>query len=79
MVIKDFYNLTGHGRLWDPPSRSTAWRQGFNTPINYNDNELFCGGFSVSLRKYPFQKSKQGEVRLMICPLAQTLFTENVS
>ncbi|BFZ00210.1 hypothetical protein BsWGS_03249 [Bradybaena similaris] len=34
----------GHGRLWDPPGRSTMWRRGYNTPVNYNDNQLFCGG-----------------------------------
>jgi hypothetical protein len=45
MNIKD---VSGHGRLIDPPSRSSAWRFGFNTTINYNDNELFCGGFNVS-------------------------------
>uniref|UniRef100_T1JDM2 Chitin-binding type-4 domain-containing protein n=1 Tax=Strigamia maritima TaxID=126957 RepID=T1JDM2_STRMM len=38
--------VLGHGRLRDPPSRSSAWREGFNTPANYNDNELFCGGFT---------------------------------
>jgi len=36
-----------HGRLRDPPSRSSAWRDGFNTPTNWNDNELYCGGFTV--------------------------------
>ncbi|XP_021373235.1 uncharacterized protein LOC110463177 isoform X2 [Mizuhopecten yessoensis] len=36
----------GHGYLKDPPSRSSMWRFGFNTPKNFNDNELFCGGFS---------------------------------
>ena len=35
----------GHGRLIQPPSRSSAWRYGFNTPADYNDNEGFCGGF----------------------------------
>ena len=35
-----------HGRLIDPPARSTAWRYGYDTPINYDDNALFCGGFS---------------------------------
>lgn len=37
----------GHGRLLDPPSRSTMWRVGFNTPHNYDDNQLFCGGVAV--------------------------------
>ncbi|KAI0231830.1 hypothetical protein LSAT2_017807 [Lamellibrachia satsuma] len=36
--------IRGHGRLRVPPSRGSMWREGFNTPINYNDNELFCGG-----------------------------------
>ncbi|GAB0099247.1 uncharacterized protein DMENIID0001_150970 [Sergentomyia squamirostris] len=36
----------GHGRMIEPPSRASAWRYGFNTPPNYNDHELFCGGFS---------------------------------
>ena len=39
--------VAGHGRLMQPPSRSSAWRNGFPTPANYNDNELFCGGFWV--------------------------------
>lgn len=36
----------GHGRLVDPPSRASAWRFGYDTPIDYNDNEGFCGGFN---------------------------------
>lgn len=40
--------VEGHGRLLDPVGRSSAWRLGFNTPHNFNDNALYCGGFSVS-------------------------------
>ncbi|XP_045163950.2 uncharacterized protein LOC123528283 [Mercenaria mercenaria] len=36
----------GHGRLWEPPSRSSMWRRGYNTTVNINDNELSCGGFT---------------------------------
>lgn len=36
----------GHGRLIEPPSRSSAFRYGFQTPPNYNDHELYCGGFA---------------------------------
>ncbi|XP_062592172.1 uncharacterized protein LOC134253624 [Saccostrea cucullata] len=36
--------VLGHGYLQEPPSRSSMWRFGFNTPRNYNDNQLFCGG-----------------------------------
>ena len=39
--------VQGHGRLWTPVNRSSAWRKGWDTPQNYNDLELFCGGFGV--------------------------------
>ncbi|KAH9514760.1 hypothetical protein Btru_023562 [Bulinus truncatus] len=35
--------VTGNGRLWEPPGRSTMWRRGFNTPVNNNDDQVFCG------------------------------------
>lgn len=38
--------VQGHGRLIEPPSRSSAWRYGFKTPPNYNDHEIYCGGYS---------------------------------
>ena len=41
--------IRGHGRLRVPPSRGSMWRDGFNNPINYNDNELFCGGAWVNV------------------------------
>ncbi|KAJ8880438.1 hypothetical protein PR048_016907 [Dryococelus australis] len=31
----------------DPPARNSMWRFGFPNPVNYNDNELFCGGYAV--------------------------------
>lgn len=40
----------GHGRLIEPPSRSSAFRYGFATPPNYNDHELYCGGFARQQR-----------------------------
>ncbi|OWF48608.1 serine/arginine repetitive matrix protein 1-like [Mizuhopecten yessoensis] len=33
-----------HGFLSWPPQRSSLWRQGHESPINYNDNALWCGG-----------------------------------
>ena len=39
--------MHGHGRLIDPPSRSSMWRYGFNNPPNYDDNQLYCGGRQV--------------------------------
>lgn len=40
--------IQGHGRTMDPVGRGSAWRKGFQTPRNYNDNESFCGGFTVT-------------------------------
>ena len=37
--------VSGHGRLRQPPSRSTMWRYGFDTPTNVNDHESNCGGY----------------------------------
>ena len=48
MTAMGVRQVEGHGRLVDPPSRSSAWRYGFDTPRNYDDNQLFCGGFAVS-------------------------------
>ncbi|XP_042869960.1 uncharacterized protein LOC122251840 [Penaeus japonicus] len=39
--------VEGHGRMHYPAGRSTAWRHGFGTPINYNDDELNCGGLGT--------------------------------
>ena len=36
--------MFGHGRLIEPPSRASAWRYGFDTPKDYDDNQGFCGG-----------------------------------
>jgi len=43
-----------HGHLMDPVNRSSMWRRGYNTPVNWNDNEVFCGGFAVSLKRLLF-------------------------
>lgn len=43
--------MFGHGRLMDPPARNAMWRFGFPNPVNYNDNELYCGGFVVQYQK----------------------------
>ncbi|XP_043661582.1 uncharacterized protein LOC122625558 [Drosophila teissieri] len=39
-------SCNGHGRLIEPPSRASAWRFGFQTPPDYNDHELYCGGLN---------------------------------
>lgn len=42
----------GHGRLRDPPSRSSAWRENFLTPPDYNVSIAQLSGD----RKYTKQK-----------------------
>ncbi|BFZ25675.1 hypothetical protein BsWGS_28713 [Bradybaena similaris] len=32
----------GHGYMLDPPGRSSMWRKGFPTPINWDDNGVRC-------------------------------------
>lgn len=46
LVLQLLYMVEGHGRLMDPPARNSMWRFGFPNPVNYNDNELFCGGYA---------------------------------
>lgn len=50
--------VRGHGRLMDPPARNAMWRLGYPNPVNYNDNELYCGGFvgemNESLRGFSY-------------------------
>jgi hypothetical protein len=36
-----------HGYLKDPPARGSMWTQGWDTPKNYDHNQLFCGGRQV--------------------------------
>lgn len=42
--------VNGHGRLLEPPSRSSLWRlpkyQDLDPPVNFNydDDQLYCGG-----------------------------------
>ena len=34
----------GHGILWKPVSRTSAWKAGFNTPAYYDHTGVQCGG-----------------------------------
>lgn len=44
LAIKEIYS---HGRLIDPPARSTAWRYDSRFPAYYDDTAMYCGGFGV--------------------------------
>jgi len=43
-------HVQGHGRLLEPPNRSSIFRfpefQRFGPPANYDDNQLNCGGYA---------------------------------
>lgn len=47
LVVSCIALVWGHGMLFDPPSRNSAWRFGFNTPVQWTDNELNCGGRDI--------------------------------
>lgn len=49
MALINIPQILGHGMLMEPVNRLSAWRLGFNTPVNYDDNANFCGGWAVSL------------------------------
>ena len=53
-MFLQFHCVLGHGYLITPPARASAWRKGFDTPIDYDDNGLNCGGFGV--RKSDWQR-----------------------
>lgn len=46
-ILSSISGVEGHGRMVRPPARNTMWRARFSNPINYDDDELFCGGMTV--------------------------------
>jgi len=51
LAALSFRQVKGHGRLMDPPARNCMWRFGYLNPINYNDNEVFCGGVKKQFKE----------------------------
>ena len=49
MLVSCIDVVDTHGRLIEPPSRASMWRYGYDSPPDYHDNQLWCGGFMVSL------------------------------
>ena len=48
-----FTAVSGHGRLADPPARTSANLLGFpNVPADYNDGGMSCGGYEVCIHLY---------------------------
>lgn len=50
----------------DPPARNCMWRFGYPNPVNYNDNELFCGGYAgSSTNRWNSSTLRKEEMRLV--------------
>lgn len=43
--------VMGHGMLLNPVSRGSRWRYDAKATANYDDNQLFCGGFNVRIER----------------------------
>jgi len=51
LVLVNVPNGAGHGRMMDPPSRNAMWRFGYPSPVNYDDNQNWCGGAAVMINE----------------------------
>lgn len=48
-VVVQLQHVDAHGMVLDPVCRQSRWRYNRTAPADYNDNQVFCGGFWVSL------------------------------
>lgn len=48
IIIVNVTVILGHGMLMDPVNRGSAWRKGYNTPTNWDDDGNYCGGYTVN-------------------------------
>jgi len=47
LMVYQAQEIRGHGMLMVPVNRGSMWRSGYDTPINYDDNANFCGGYGL--------------------------------
>lgn len=47
LLLYTVREISSHGRLMVPPARNCMWRYGYPNPVNYDDNQLYCGGHAV--------------------------------
>ncbi|RZC40868.1 Chitin bind 3 domain containing protein, partial [Asbolus verrucosus] len=40
-------NISGHGMMLEPPNRSSLWRFNPKAPVNYDDDQNYCGGMNT--------------------------------
>lgn len=49
--------VTSHGRLIDPPARSSCWREFPNMcKTDFTDNQMYCGGKEIQWNKNGIKK-----------------------
>ncbi|OXA55288.1 uncharacterized protein LOC118435297 [Folsomia candida] len=50
-LSSNYVQVRGHGRLLEPPNRSSIWRfpefSDRKPPVNYDDNALYCGNYTT--------------------------------
>ncbi|KAG8233715.1 hypothetical protein J437_LFUL013835 [Ladona fulva] len=52
--------VDGHGYLYEPCMRSSLWRLGAPVPVNWEDDQLNCGGFGpLIMEDYPYEFQTQ--------------------
>merc|ERR1712080_618156 len=66
----------GRGRLRNPASRASQWREGFDNPADYNDNQGFCG--ELITRITPWEGSVASVETLLTDPGLMRLQEENL-
>ena len=48
LIAFKYQEIEAHGRLLDPPSRSSCWREfPKKCVVEYTDNQQYCGGANV--------------------------------
>lgn len=50
LAVSYLQEIHGHGMLMDPINRGSAWRVGYKTPVNKDDDGNYCGGIQVSIK-----------------------------
>lgn len=66
IFVATLKHVAGHGGLLEPPSRSLAWRYGFDAPINYDWMSLFCGGYQVKSKLQFVSINKRDLFRILV-------------
>jgi hypothetical protein len=54
--------ICSHGMMLVPPNRSSLWRLNKTAPVNYNDNQNFCGGASIQWGQFGGKCGPCGDV-----------------